>query len=355
MPDRAEPAAGGSRGSRGSRRRGHARTLPVRGPRVARIPAGSPFVPVWRGRGPVLGCTGRADAHRPVPARPRRPARGRAPSSRTRPTRIRSTTWTSPASSPPATASTSTSSGSSPRSAARIPADPGPADPVQRPLDAARVARPGAVHLAPRPDAAGRRRSRSRSSGRSRRRSPGRSPGTRARRASWRVGAGHPGRAAGPVARLHGPAGQLLALPAARRRRALAGGARPARATRARSSLAGPARRPRDAVAERRGAGRWRRSGSRSSGTAGGRWRLRRRPRPAGAIPLWAAAGRASRCSSLVDGAVVRPPARGLRLALAVDRVGQGAVHPRHRRVEQHHDPGDPRPPARHGHRARCC
>ena len=50
-------------------------------------------------------------------------------------------------------------------------------------------------------------------------------------------------------------------------------------------------------------------------------------------------------------GAVVGAPAGRLRLALAVDRVGQGPVHPRHRRVEQHHDAGDPGPPARHGHR----
>ena len=47
-------------------------------------------------------------------------------------------------------------------------------------------------------------------------------------------------------------------------------------------------------------------------------------------------------------------PARGLRLAVAVDRVGQGAVHPRHRRVEQHHDPGHAGPPARAWGSARC-
>ena len=45
----------------------------------------------------------------------------------------------------------------------------------------------------------------------------------------------------------------------------------------------------------------------------------------------------------------------GLRLALAVHGVRQGAVHPRHRRVEQHHHARVPRPPPGHGHRARCC
>ena len=50
-------------------------------------------------------------------------------------------------------------------------------------------------------------------------------------------------------------------------------------------------------------------------------------------------------------GAVVGAPAGGLRLALAVEHVGQGPVHPGHRRMEQHHDPGLARPPARDGHR----
>ena len=40
--------------------------------------------------------------------------------------------------------------------------------------------------------------------------------------------------------------------------------------------------------------------------------------------------------------ALVRPPAGRLRLHLAVVRVGQGVLHPLHRRVEQHHDAGQP-------------
>ena len=47
--------------------------------------------------------------------------------------------------------------------------------------------------------------------------------------------------------------------------------------------------------------------------------------------------------------ALVPAPAGGVRDALALHRVRQGAVHPGHRRVEQHHDPGQPGPPPGHG------
>ena len=61
--------------------------------------------------------------------------------------------------------------------------------------------------------------------------------------------------------------------------------------------------------------------------------------------------GRRGRRLPARHGAVVGAPAGRLRIAVAVDHVGQGAVHPRHRGVGQHHHPGHPGPPARDGHR----
>ncbi len=79
--------------------------------------------------------------------------------------------------------------------------------------------------------------------------------------------------------------------------------------------------------------------------------RLAGRGTPARGIP-WSAAIACVALFVAGHGAVVGAPAGGLRLHLAVDRVGQGPVHPRHRRVEQHHDPRHPRAPAGHGARA---
>ena len=87
------------------------------------------------------------------------------------------------------------------------------------------------------------------------------------------------------------------------------------------------------------------------------RWRTVRgsggEPRRPARIPLAAAAGRRGAVRRR-GGALVPAPAGGVRDALAVHRVRQGAVHPGHRRVEQHHDPGHPGPPPGHGLRARC-
>ena len=52
------------------------------------------------------------------------------------------------------------------------------------------------------------------------------------------------------------------------------------------------------------------------------------------------------------DGAMVDPPARGVRDAVAVDGLRQGPVHPLDRRVGQHRDAGNARPPPRDGRRA---
>ena len=97
-----------------------------------------------------------------------------------------------------------------------------------------------------------------------------------------------------------------------------------------------PARRSGDPVAQRRHARpRGARAGVRLGPVASVAVAGRSRPGDPGRRR-----GRLCRGLRPRDGAVVGPPARGLRLALAVDRIGQGPVHPRHRRVEQHHHPG---------------
>ena len=87
------------------------------------------------------------------------------------------------------------------------------------------------------------------------------------------------------------------------------------------------------------------------------RWRVWRvgaaRATAAGGIPF---AARGRRLPSRSSSCVMAPWwARQLAVFGSLSpstHVRQGPVHPRHRRVEQHHDAGHPRPPARDGHRA---
>ena len=156
----------------------------------------------------------------------------------TPPTPIPSTTWTSRASSPRGTASTSTSSGSSPRSAARSRANPVlpiPSNAHWMPL-ASIVQVPFIWLLGPTAMASA---------------LPFALFGALAAPLAWAIGrdAGaprsvvdrrrHPDRVPGPVVRVHGPARQLLALPAAGRRLAVAGRRAASGATRATSSSPG--------------------------------------------------------------------------------------------------------------------
>ena len=142
---------------------------------------------------------------------------------RTRPTRIRPTTSMSPRTSTPGQGFNVDFIWIFAEVGGEHPGRPGPADPVERALDAARLDRPGAVpgDLRRRglgggaPVRADRRASR--------RRSPGRSRATPARARSVAVGAGDPDRGPAAVGRLPGPARQLLAVPAAGPRLALAG------------------------------------------------------------------------------------------------------------------------------------
>ena len=178
------------------------------------------------------------------------------------------------------------------------PGRPGPADPLERPLDAAGVVRPGR-----------------RSSGSSARRrvasalpfvligslaapltwAIARDAGARDR--SWRSAPASWPRSRRLSDGLHGPARQLRALPAAGRRRAVDGRARAQGRRRARSRW--PAcspgwRRSRATTA----CWCWRRSGSRSSGTAGGRGARPARGRPP--IPLVRGRRRLRRPASLL-------------------------------------------------------
>ena len=117
------------------------------------------------GPDPVLRCTGRANPYHPLSARPRRPPAADRRSSRTRPTPTLRTTSTSPATSPAARVQRRLHL-DLPGGRRDDPGRPGPADPLERPLDAARLDRPGPVHLALRPDRVSPRRCRSRSSAR---------------------------------------------------------------------------------------------------------------------------------------------------------------------------------------------
>ena len=233
----------------------------------------------------------------------------------------------------------------------RDPGRPGPADPVERPLDAAGVDRPGAVHRGLRRRRPGPRRSRSRLIGSiaapltwAIARDAGCPLGRRDRRR-------RPRRRSRAGRRLHGPAGQLLALPAAGLGAAVAGGARAAGHPAASFVAGGPARRSRDARPQRR---RPRPGWRLGLVFVWDRWRALAVAAGAGpAIPFAAAVG----CVALfllVDGARGGPaswPSSGR--SRRSTRVGQGPVHPRHRRVEQHHDAGHPRAPPRPGARAR--
>ncbi len=252
--------------------------------------------------------------------------------SRTRPTLTPSTTWKSRAASSLAMASTSMWSGSSQRSAAVSPSDPTlpiPSNAHWMPL-ASLVQVPFLAVLGPTAIGVGTAVRADRLPGGA----DDMGDGTGRQGIGFGRGRGRPpGGDPRHVGRVHGPARQLLALPAARPRRPLDGRPR-AKGVAARIRCSRPPRRARNAVAQRRAA---------------------RARRPRLHVPLGPLA--ASRdpldggrrvCSAIRPGhgAVVAPPARGLRLDLAIDGLGKGAIHPRHRRVEQHHDPSDPRAPA---------
>ena len=233
----------------------------------------------------------------------------------------------------------------------KIPADPDPADPVERPLDAAGVDRPGAV---PRRSSATSAWASAlpfaligaiaapltwaiaRDAGapavrRGRRRGPRRDPGC-CRPCSWPSPTTSRSTSRSSSASLWMAARAVYAARAPGRSFVLAG------------LLAGLATLARNDGLLVLVVARARLPVGSLAGLALGR-RAASRP-----IPFAAAVG-VRRGLRAGHGAVVGAPAGRLRLALAVDRVGQGPVHPRHRGVEQHHHPGDPGPPARDGHR----
>ncbi len=228
----------------------------------------------------------------------------------------------------------------------RHPGRPDVADPVERSLDAARVHGPGAI-----PGRVRERRMGVRGTVRADRLAGGPvDVGHRARRGCALAGFDRRRRARrlpAPLDGVPGPAGQLLALPAARRWLALARRPRP-QGLRSRIRGGRPPRRARDAVPQRRPARpgcAW--PGLRLGSLAG--LAIGRLPAPCHRVRRRRGVRRAVRPR---HGPVVVAPAGRLRVALALDRVGQGPVHPRHLGVEQHHDAGHPRAPPGHGPRS---
>ena len=299
----------------------------------------------------MLRCTGRAYTPTPVRARPRRPGSAHLALPGTRPIPIRPTTWTSRGRLHAGHGLQHRLHLDLPEVGGHIPADPDPPDPVERPLDAAGIDRPGPV------------------------------PGGLRRPVAWAAALpfaliGADRRAAdlgdrprrGRVERWS-PSARASSTPSRCCRRSTWSSRTTSRCTSRWSSgrcgwapaaLRGSPRVVRRSPACWPGSRRCRgttacwsssRSGWPSRGIAGARGARAGERVPA--IPSGAAVGCVVAFVAR-DGPVVGAPAGRVRLALAIDGVGQGLLHPRHRRVEQHHDPGDARAAARAWASARC-